>query len=195
MIPSNWPLLGSDLYDQGRGQNEPPAGALRLRDGGWGKVGRGDLSVAGVRGSPGGRSKRRCHQWLIASRLMGFFGSFVVARCDGPLAELPAMRQAGGDLSWSAQDGAWQILQLHGGGRPAGSIVQDTQAPVLVAHVFDSDVVTVEATSPQGPGWTARRRIDSAHAPCRGRKMTCEDGQAAVMRAGRYVVAGSRRGA
>ncbi|MFC8245806.1 hypothetical protein [Streptomyces chartreusis] len=84
---------------------------------------------------------------------MGFFGSFVVARCDGPLAELPAMREAGGDLSWSAQDGAWQIVQLHGGGRPADSIVQETQAPVLVAHVFDSDVAAVEATSPKGPRW------------------------------------------
>lgn len=69
------------------------------------------------------------------------------------MAELPAMRQAGGDLSWSAQDGAWQIVQLHGGGRPADSIVQETQAPVLVAHVFDSDVAAVEAAGPKGQRW------------------------------------------
>lgn len=84
---------------------------------------------------------------------MGFFGSFVVARCDGPLAELPAMRQAGGDLAWSAQDGAWQIVQLHGGAKPSDSIVRETQGPVLVAQVFDSDVVAVEAASPKGPKW------------------------------------------
>lgn len=63
------------------------------------------------------------------------------------------MRQAGGDLAWSAHDGDWQIGQLHGGGRPSDSLVQETQGPVLVAHVFDSDVVAVEAASPKGPRW------------------------------------------
>ncbi|MFI2642864.1 hypothetical protein [Streptomyces sp. NPDC018610] len=100
---------------------------------------------------------------------MGFFGSFVVARCDGPLAELPAVRQAGGDPSWSARDGAWQIVRLHGGGRPAESIVRDTGAPVLVAHVFDSDVAAVEAVGPKGSGWecvlSPRTARDSYGAP------------------------------
>ncbi|MGG7570250.1 hypothetical protein [Streptomyces sirii] len=84
---------------------------------------------------------------------MGFFGSFVIARSDRPLTELPAMSEAGGDMCWSARDGEWQMVQLHGGGRPADSIVQETQAPVLVAHVFDSDVVAVEAAGPQGQRW------------------------------------------
>ncbi|MFE1772308.1 hypothetical protein [Streptomyces sp. NPDC059008] len=84
---------------------------------------------------------------------MGFFGSFVIARSDRPLTELPAMNQAGGEMCWSARDGVWQMVQLHGGGRPADSLIEETRAPVLVAHVFDSDVVAVEATSPQGQRW------------------------------------------
>lgn len=100
---------------------------------------------------------------------MGFSGSFVVARSEGPLAELPAMQQAGGDLSWSAQDGAWQIVQLHGGGRPADSIVRETQAPVLVAQVFDGDVAAVDAASPKGLRWecvlSPRTAQDSYGAP------------------------------
>ncbi|MCF6525258.1 hypothetical protein [Streptomyces sp. JJ36] len=100
---------------------------------------------------------------------MGFFGTFVVARYDGPLAELPAMRQAGGDLAWSAHDGAWQIVQLHGGAVPSDSIGQETQGPVLIAQVIDSDVVAVEAASPRGPRWhcvlSPRTAHDSYGAP------------------------------
>ncbi|WP_189191634.1 hypothetical protein [Streptomyces albiflavescens] len=61
------------------------------------------------------------------------------------------------------------MVQLHGGGRPAASIVQDTRAPVLVALVFDSDVVAVEAASPKGPRWECtlapEMAIDSYGAP------------------------------
>jgi hypothetical protein len=38
---------------------------------------------------------------------MGFFGSFVVARSEGSVAELPAVRQASGELRWSARGGSW----------------------------------------------------------------------------------------
>lgn len=117
-----------------------------------------------------------------------------MARSEGPLAELPAMQQAGGDLSWSAQDGAWQIVQLHGGGRPADSIVRETQAPVLVAQVFDGDVAAVDAASPKGLRWecvlSPRTAQDSYGAP--ERLLTRNQEAAPSQRTGRESVAINR---
>ncbi|MFD8975663.1 MULTISPECIES: hypothetical protein [unclassified Streptomyces] len=84
---------------------------------------------------------------------MGFSGSFIVARAGRPLTELAAMRASGCMPLWWARDGEWQILQACPVADPDPSIIDETRAPVLVAHVVDSDFVTVQAASPDGLSW------------------------------------------
>ncbi|MFE2867126.1 hypothetical protein [Embleya sp. NPDC059259] len=84
---------------------------------------------------------------------VGFSGTFIVARADRPLTDLASMQGSGCVPEWWARDGAWQILQASLGGDPRSSIVSETQAPVLVAHVLHSDFVTVQAAGPSGLFW------------------------------------------
>ncbi|MFB7448117.1 hypothetical protein [Streptomyces sp. NPDC056194] len=84
---------------------------------------------------------------------MGFSGSFIVARAGRPLTELAAMRAADCVPLWSARDGEWQILQACPVADPEPSIIGETRASVLVAHMVDSDFATVQAASPDGVSW------------------------------------------
>ncbi|MFC8176329.1 MULTISPECIES: hypothetical protein [unclassified Streptomyces] len=84
---------------------------------------------------------------------MGFSGSFIVARAARPLTELAAMRALDCIPLWWAHDGEWQILQVCPITDTDLSIVDETRASVLVAHVVDSDFVTVQAGSPDGLSW------------------------------------------
>ncbi|MFE7595743.1 hypothetical protein [Streptomyces sp. NPDC057494] len=84
---------------------------------------------------------------------MGFSGSFIVARVNRPLTELAAMRVSDCTPLWWARDGRWQILQACPVTDPDPSIIDETRAAVLVAHVVDSDFVTVQAASPDGLSW------------------------------------------
>ena len=84
---------------------------------------------------------------------MGFSGSFIVARANRPVTELEALRLSPCVAVWWAKDNGWQILQALPGGDPDSSIVGETEAPVLVCHVVDSDFVTVQAASPGGLSW------------------------------------------
>ena len=84
---------------------------------------------------------------------MGFSGSFIVARAGRPLTELAAMRGSDCMPYWWARDREWQILQACPIADPDPSIVDETRASVLVAHVVDSDFVTVQAASPGGQSW------------------------------------------
>ncbi|RKE16812.1 hypothetical protein BX266_0050 [Streptomyces sp. TLI_171] len=45
------------------------------------------------------------------------------------------------------------MLQVWPGGDPGNSIVEDTGAPVLAAHVMDGDFAAVQAASPGGLSW------------------------------------------
>lgn len=93
---------------------------------------------------------------------MGFTGSFFVARSGLPLLELPAVVVAGGDPYAWWRDGEWQMLQVWPMGDPGNSIVEDTGAPVLAAHVVDGDFAAVEAASPSGLSWKCALRPEAA---------------------------------
>ena len=84
---------------------------------------------------------------------MGFTGSFIVAQASRPLTELAAMRASDCMPLWWARDGGWQILQACPVTDPDSSIIDETRASVLVAHVVDSDFVTIQAASPDGLSW------------------------------------------
>ncbi|MER5641105.1 hypothetical protein ABT095_29665 [Kitasatospora sp. NPDC002227] len=93
---------------------------------------------------------------------MGFTGSFFVARSARPLVELPAVVAADGEPYAWWRDGEWQMLQVWPMGDPGDSIVRDTGAPVLAAHVMDGDFAAVEARSPGGMSWKCALRPQSA---------------------------------
>ena len=84
---------------------------------------------------------------------MGFSGSFIIARSDRPLMELASLQASGIKPVRCARDGQWQILEASPGGDPDPSIVAETGAPVLVAHVVFSDFAAVEAHGPSGVSW------------------------------------------
>ncbi|MFF5919834.1 hypothetical protein ACFY8C_16045 [Streptomyces flavochromogenes] len=85
---------------------------------------------------------------------MGFSGSFIVARAGRPLTELAAVRTADCTPLWSARDVAgWQVLQACPITDPDPSLIAETHASALVAHVVDSDFATVQAESPDGLSW------------------------------------------
>src|SRR5215469_3096876 len=47
---------------------------------------------------------------------MGFWGTFIVARADQPLPELPALRQSAESVVWHGRGlGGWQAVQMHRG--------------------------------------------------------------------------------
>lgn len=76
-----------------------------------------------------------------------------MARASRPLTELAAMRALDCVPLWWARDGEWQILQACPVTDPDPSIIRETRASVLVAHVVDSDFATVQAVSPDGQSW------------------------------------------
>ncbi|WP_406865091.1 hypothetical protein ABZO31_33470 [Streptomyces sp. HUAS MG47] len=84
---------------------------------------------------------------------MGFSGSFIVARAGHALAELGALRALDCESLWWGQDGAWQILQVCPVADPDPSIIRETGAFLLVAHVVDSDFATVQGAGPDGLSW------------------------------------------
>ncbi len=94
--------------------------------------------------------------------VMGFTGSFFVARSGRPLLELPTVVAVGSDPYAWWRDGQWQMLQVWPMGDPGSSIMEDTGAPVLAAHVVDGDFAAVEAASSAGPGWRCALRPDAA---------------------------------
>ncbi|MFB7513369.1 hypothetical protein [Streptomyces sp. NPDC056144] len=84
---------------------------------------------------------------------MGFSGTFLVARSDRPLTELAAVRAWEAVPVWWARDGDWQLLRAYPLSDPPSSLLQETSAPVLVAHVVDSDFATIQAATADGTSW------------------------------------------
>lgn len=84
---------------------------------------------------------------------MAFPGSFIIARSGRPLMELSSVQTSGIKPVWCARDGEWQILEASPGGDPDLSIVAETGAPVLAAHVVFSDFTAIQAASPGGVSW------------------------------------------
>ncbi|MEU5219983.1 hypothetical protein AB0G79_27855 [Streptomyces sp. NPDC020807] len=85
---------------------------------------------------------------------MGFSGTFLVARADRPLTELAAVRAWEAVPTWWARDGDWQLLRAYPLSDPPSSLLRETGAPALVAHVVDSDFATIQAATPDGaPSW------------------------------------------
>ncbi|MFD9127659.1 hypothetical protein [Kitasatospora sp. NPDC059571] len=96
---------------------------------------------------------------------MGFTGDVVLARSGRPLRELAwfaAGCAEGGSTCVSAcnpRPGGWQTLQiLHGmvddSVASLRALVEATAAPVLVAHVMDSDVCWTRGLAPSGARWS-----------------------------------------
>lgn len=85
---------------------------------------------------------------------MGFFGTFVVARSERPLAGLPVFGDQGLPSDWQAAGAAgWQIVQAHRNVEDGAAIADATGAPVLLMHVLDSDLLVVEAYGVPGVRW------------------------------------------
>jgi hypothetical protein len=94
---------------------------------------------------------------------MGFSGIIVVARSARPLSELDAIRACGGAHTWSGTDRNWQAVQIEDAAAdPPPTLVEETDAPILVARVVNSAFATVRATSPVGAAWTGVLGPDQA---------------------------------
>ncbi|SPF02326.1 hypothetical protein SMA5143A_3081 [Streptomyces sp. MA5143a] len=111
--------------------------------------------------------------WCIPD--MGYWGYYVVARSERPLAELDALARARGmTLRTAAADG-WQVWACPrgadgdgaagDGGGDGGSggdgdvgnmntLARETGSPALFGYVLDSDCVVVEAAAPESGAWT-----------------------------------------
>lgn len=107
---------------------------------------------------------------------MGFWGTYIVARADQPLPELPAMRDAAEEISWHGRGpGGWQAVQVHRG--PEGwdsaklpapwearltALMEQAGHPVLAATILDSDGAQLIGYSPvagRWGGWLMLERI------------------------------------
>ncbi|MCL6734142.1 hypothetical protein [Streptomyces neyagawaensis] len=99
---------------------------------------------------------------------MGYWGYYVVARSERPLAELDALAGARGmTLRTAAADG-WQVWACprgidgdgaagDGGDGDVGNmnrLARETGSPALFGYVMDSDCVVVEAAAPESGAWT-----------------------------------------
>lgn len=98
---------------------------------------------------------------------MGFWGTYIVARTDQPLPELPAMRPSAGSVLWHGRGpGGWQAVQVHRG--PAGwesselparwestltALMEEAGHPVLAAVILDSDGAQLIGYSPVAGRW------------------------------------------
>ncbi len=98
---------------------------------------------------------------------MGYWGDFVVARSDGPLAELPPFVARPGCSDddkdcltvCQVRPGGWQTAQmchyLPGDDYQwwLKALVAATGSPVLIATVVDSGICQVRALAPSGTAW------------------------------------------
>ena len=101
---------------------------------------------------------------------MGFWGAYVVARCDAPLEDVLGYgRQM---HRWRGADG-WQVIQTPDGpdafdesglaafrDRLIASVTTATGSPVLTAVFMDSDGAYVSAFAPGGDGWNVWLMLD-----------------------------------
>jgi len=89
---------------------------------------------------------------------MGYWGYYVVARSEAPLAELDALARAKEAMELRAEaPGGWQVWEYPSGDGDIGSmnvLAAETGAPALFGYVMDSDCVVVEAAAPESGAWT-----------------------------------------
>ncbi|GAA4991295.1 hypothetical protein GCM10023205_74080 [Yinghuangia aomiensis] len=97
---------------------------------------------------------------------MGSFSELMVVRADQSALELKTLRPhlicaCAADTScwhkWHIAGGGWQIVDVSGA-HPGASgllapLVAETGAPVLVAHLVDSDTAYLEALGPESGAW------------------------------------------
>lgn len=85
---------------------------------------------------------------------MGFWGLFLLAHTDTPLAELPAVDAVDATCRDHELGGGWRLGQIH---EPDGTYdpadlahdtVRDTGAPALALYVVDSDYAQASCDSP-----------------------------------------------
>jgi len=107
---------------------------------------------------------------------MGFWGTYIVARADQPLPELPALRQSAESVVWHGRGlGGWQAVQVYCG--PDGyesrelparweatltALMEQAGHPVLAAVIRDSDGAQLIGYSPvagRWGGWLMLERI------------------------------------
>lgn len=105
---------------------------------------------------------------------MGFWGTYIAARADQPLPELPALRSAAESVIWHGQgtDG-WQVVRVRRG--PDGwssselpgqwevtltSLMAQAGHPVLAAVVLDSDGAQLIGYSPVAGRWGGWLMLD-----------------------------------
>ena len=106
---------------------------------------------------------------------MGFWGTYIVARTDQPLPELPAMRLSTGSVIWHGRgpDG-WQAVRVHRGpdewessDLPARweatlrALMEQAGHPVLAAVVMDSDGAQLIGYSPRAGRWGGWLMLDN----------------------------------
>jgi len=89
---------------------------------------------------------------------MGYWGYYVVARSERPLAELDALAGAKEGMELRAEaSGGWQVWEYPSGDGEVGNmnvLAAETGAPALFGYVMDSDCVVVEAAAPESGAWT-----------------------------------------
>jgi hypothetical protein len=106
---------------------------------------------------------------------MGFWGYFIVARSEQPMADLDAIStlcsrdglDQAGEVWGHWSDGSWQFLQVHRGDPSAvewlaGRLSAETGAPALAIYVLDSDCGEVVAAGPLSGGWRGYLAPDNA---------------------------------
>jgi hypothetical protein len=100
---------------------------------------------------------------------MGFTGDYVIARSKRPLLDLLTLTDGGavcdeGDgidcfQLCSSREGFWQTLQIHHGLEKDREwlqmLVDETDSPVMIASVHDSDLCEVRGLNPRGGVWSA----------------------------------------
>lgn len=92
---------------------------------------------------------------------VGYWGYFVVAKTGRGAEELSALDDVRGRLKVKEQlPEHWLVWEHPGepgidGEKLAPALAQETDAPVLVGFVMDSDCVVIEAAGPTSGAWTA----------------------------------------
>jgi hypothetical protein len=105
---------------------------------------------------------------------MGFWGTYIVARADQSLPELPALRQSAESVVWHGRGpGGWQAVQVHRG--PDGwasselparweatltALMEQAGHPVLAAVIMDSDGAQLIGYSPVAGRWGGWLMLD-----------------------------------
>ncbi|MER7197131.1 hypothetical protein CG723_19500 [Streptomyces sp. CB01635] len=113
---------------------------------------------------------------------MGYWGYYVVARSQRPLAELDALGGARDGLTLLERraDG-WQVWECPDGGdrrHDVGSmnaLATETGAPALFGYVMDSDCVVIEAAAPESGAWTTCLARDAMAGYLSADELTLED--------------------